>query len=918
MRLDSIKPQIIGLTEIKAKNQIYEVSDTEFEINNFDMFMNNKPKRGIIMYFDKKLNARECSELNNSQFDESLWCSYKGAQDETVLVGCIYHSPNSSEENTKLLFNLLKHEEISKYNKILIMGDFNYPDIKWDGSWSGERNNMFVECLRDIFLIQKVTKPTRHRDGQRSTVDDLILVSEDNLISDISHLDPLGKSDHDILVFDLYIPLDKPVQHQKYRFKLEKGDYDKFRQFVMEKNFNNNGDVEELWGEIKDTILQGMEKYIPKIKINDNKKIKPLWMTQKVVKSVKKKYNLYKKFLKTKKGEDYEKYKSTRNKCGHIIKKARKNFERIIAENCKKSPKKFWKYVQERSKSNIGVSALKDGHGNFAVSDSEKAELLNSFFSSVFTIENLTNIPDMECCSKSSGIAITDIRVTAEAVKTKLKELDSAKAQGPDGIPPRVLKELAEELSIPMAKLFNKSLETGFVPTDWKNAEVTAIFKKGSRSEPGNYRPVSLTCITCKILESFIRDSIVSHFIDNNLFSNCQHGFRAKRSCVTQLMEVMEDLTASLDDKNPVDVVYFDFRKAFDSVPHERLLLKMEAYGIVGTVLRWVRNFLTGREQKVRLGDERSSTLEVVSGIPQGSILGPILFLIFINDLPENITSSCKIFADDTKIYGRSKDSDAIQKDIDSLQLWTDKWNLYFNVEKCKVMHIGKNNQNNNYYMKIGVESKLIITSTEEKDLGVIFDTTLSFDPHMENCINKANRMIGLIKRTFVFINKDIFIKLYKALVRPHLEYGNIIWSPLLKRQSIAIERVQRRATKILVECKDMSYCERLLYLNLHSLKGRRLRGDLIETFKIFNHINDLSWSHFFASPDCNITRQSEGKIFIEYARTNLRKNVFSNRIANLWNNLPTNLKYLHSTNSFKNQLDKIPKFEVLFRSFDE
>lgn len=236
MRLDSIKPQIIGLTEIKAKNQIYEVSDTEFEINNFDMFMNNKPKRGIIMYFDKKLNARECSELNNSQFDESLWCSYKGAQDETVLVGCIYHSPNSSEENTKLLFNLLKHEEISKYNKILIMGDFNYPDIKWDGSWSGERNNMFVECLRDIFLIQKVTKPTRHRDGQRSTVDDLILVSEDNLISDISHLDPLGKSDHDILVFDLYIPLDKPVQHQKYRFKLEKGDYDKFRQFVMEKN----------------------------------------------------------------------------------------------------------------------------------------------------------------------------------------------------------------------------------------------------------------------------------------------------------------------------------------------------------------------------------------------------------------------------------------------------------------------------------------------------------------------------------------------------------------------------------------------------------------------------------------------------------------------------------------------------------
>ena len=202
--------------------------------------------------------------------------------------------------------------------------------------------------------------------------------------------------------------------------------------------------------------------------------------------------------------------------------------------------------------------------------------------------------------------------------------------------------------------------------------------------------------------------------------------------------------------------------------------------------------------------------------------------------------------------------------------------------------------------------------------MGFIFCELLSFDIHIQKCISKANQMIGLVKRTFSFLNRDIFLKLYKGLIRPHLEYGNLIWNPHLKRQSVAVERVQRRATKILKECQSMTYAERLQYFNLHSLKGRRFRGDLIETYKLFNNHVDVHWNTFFTNTPYKGTRNSEGKVFISHCRTNIRKNFFSNRVANNWNDLSPELKNAQNINTFKNQLDKEPKFIKLFYGFDE
>ena len=390
--------------------------------------------------------------------------------------------------------------------------------------------------------------------------------------------------------------------------------------------------------------------------------------------------------------------------------------------------------------------------------------------------------------------------------------------------------------------LFNKTLHEGVVPNDWKEANIVAIFKKGTRSDPGNYRPVSLTSIVCKVLESLIRDVLVNYFNNCNLYSDSQHGFRQNRSCMTQLLEVMEELTLQLDNKHPVDMVYLDFRKAFDSVPHERLILKLKTYGISGNLIKWIRSFLSGRTQVVKIGKELSSKKEVTSGIPQGSILGPVLFTVFINDLPEIVSSSCKVFADDTKIYNSACKHISIQNDLDKLFEWSNIWQLHFNIDKCKVLHLGNCNPLNSYCMN----NIQLHNCSSDKDLGIFFDSKLCFDNHINYAVNKANSILSLIKRSFTFLDKDSFLCLYKSLVRPHLEYGNIIWYPLLKRQSAIVERVQRRATKMIGELKNLSYKERLIKLRLPSLKARRVRGDLIYVYKIINNIVNISSNNFF------------------------------------------------------------------------
>ena len=366
----------------------------------------------------------------------------------------------------------------------------------------------------------------------------------------------------------------------------------------------------------------------------------------------------------------------------------------------------------------------------------EKAEVLSNFFNSVFTIEKEQDKIQVE--QKQYKEELSNIEIKVEDIFQILSKIRIDKTPGPDGIHPRLLKETSIELSIVLCKIFNTSIKTGKLPKDWKQAHISAIFKKGDNSIAGNYRPVSLTCIACKIIETLIRKHIIDHMKDNQLFSQAQYGFIKGRSTGLQLIKVLDLWTDIIDSGGELDVIYLDFMKAFDSVPHRRLISKLGSYGIKGEIIEWVQDFLIGRQQRVGVMGQFSRWSSVHSGIPQGSVLGPLLFVIYINDLPVNIKSHLFMFADDTKVFRQIKnenDHKQLQEDLTEMEDWSNKWLLRFHPEKCKVMNVSrKKSPNKRIYNMTNSQNNNIVEleQTEvEKDLGLNIDNSLTFEYHL-------------------------------------------------------------------------------------------------------------------------------------------------------------------------------------------
>ena len=309
--------------------------------------------------------------------------------------------------------------------------------------------------------------------------------------------------------------------------------------------------------------------------------------------------------------------------------------------------KPFWRYIRSLRQNNIGVSPLKNG-GKLEPDGLQKAEILSHQFKSVFTNEDKISVDRL---SVPNFPQIDSLVVAQKGVEKLLSGLDVSKDAGPDTIPCRLLKGLFNELAPGLCAIFVQSLNTGELPSDWLKAYITPVFKKGARCAPENYRPVSLTCVPCKILEHIICKHIRLHLEKHGILTPLNHGFRSKFSCETQLLVTLQDLLSAQDVNCQIDLAVLDFSKAFDTVPHERLLGKRDFYGVQGPILNWIAAFLKNRIQSVVVDGARSKPVDVMSGVPQGTLLGPLLFLLHINDLPSVVTSQVRLFADDCLMY---------------------------------------------------------------------------------------------------------------------------------------------------------------------------------------------------------------------------------------------------------------------------
>ena len=901
--INNNSPDVICITETKPKNNQGDFIPYDLDNTGFMSFHNNNG-RGISIYVKNTLPSEVVTF--ETDFCISLWVRIR-IRNSTVLIGCIYRSPNSSPENNAKLNTLIQSAVNLKEGVTIITGDFNYKEVDWNLNQvrCGPEHPASVihDTINDLFLSQLVMEPTRFRSGENQNTLDWVITDSPNKIGNLNYGPPLGeKGDHCTLTFDLTVTFDR--NEKGGNFQYSKGLFNEFRSYIGNIDWKDtlfNKSVEEAWSCFQNEMSTAIHQFIPRSKPKLHKS--PPWTNKETRSAIKKKNKAWSTYKRHKSEENWALFKEARNKCNREIRAQKKEFERNIAANVKRNPKIFWNYVKYATGGQKEIPPIKNNQGESITNNGDKAEIFNKYFCEVYTDEDMVNVPVIP---ESDNIPVLDqCTLTLEIVKKQLDKLNISKAAGPDLIHPRIIYELRDVLALPLYLIFNKSLTEGKLPTQWKEAYIRPIFKKGSKHMVSNYRPVSLTSVCCKILERIIRHDIMDHLERNSLISKNQHGFRSGRSCCTQLLELMEIWTDLLDKGSAWDCIYLDFAKAFDKVPHHRLSKKLKGMGIKGNLHKWLESFLDNRYQSVVIKDTKSAAREVTSGIPQGSVLGPIMFIVYINDLPNAVNSYVKIFADDTKLFrviSNNEDRQSLQSDLEALHNWSQKWQLKFNESKCKIMHYGSHNPNYSY----SINNIALEPSATEKDLGVTFDDGLKFSKHVSSITAKANSRLAIIKRSMNELTIDIFLPLYKALVRPLLEYCSPVWNPLLKRDRTEIEKVQRRATKLVKSISHLEYNERLYILKLDALNFRRRRTDLIQVFRIIKGIDKVDQNAFFTLSNDTRTRGHNKKIFKPFSSCNTRANSFSQRTINDWNSLTQEAVDCETINSFKTVIKRL------------
>ena len=563
---------------------------------------------------------------------ELVWAQLQVKGSKSIFIGSFYCSPDDKNGLEQLELSLSKLSEVAKSANIWIGGDFNLSDVDWSTNsvpkyaTKGTLCQNLLNVTAEYSLSQMVTETTHHTDDS-DTLIDLFLTNTPSTVNNIIHMPGLGVCKHDMIMVQIDVQPQRTKTPPRKILMYKKMDIDGLIEEAEDfcSDFINSNPeantVDGNWTVFKNKMHQLIEKFIPSKVIRPSRDLP--WMTKELKHKIRQKNRWYKKSKERKSHKVWSKYKWLQKEVKKEMQTAYWNYiTNVLSPKMEDNPKIFWRFIKGLRRDNSGIAALRH-QGKLESDGMKKSEILNNYFSSVFTKEDLTHIPD-----KGNTLAYPTMDtfiVTTPGVEKLLFELNPSKAAGPDGLtrlPSRVLRLLAQIAPV-LTFIFNQSIQTGSLPSDWKTANVTPIFKKRDRAESKNYRPVSLTCICCKVLEHVIHSQIMEHLDQHDILSDYQHGFRKRRSCDSQLVITLHDLTQALDQKKSVDVIILDFTKAFDTVPHHRLLNKLRFYGINNQLIKWTSSFLMGRTQRVILEGQTSPTVAVDSGVPQGTVLGP-------------------------------------------------------------------------------------------------------------------------------------------------------------------------------------------------------------------------------------------------------------------------------------------------------
>ena len=725
---------------------------------------------------------------------------------ELIIIGA-YRPPSRDVEYQQNLCKSTCGITASRPNSfIFCAGDFNVPDIEWTSHsivshrYPLDINQQTLKMVDDGYFTQLVSTPTRNEN-----ILDIVFTNRPSLINYCKVIP--GISDHEAVLTSFMTQVVYHKGSKRKRYLWNRVDFQemsiemiRFTAWFTD-HFCIDTPIEHLWFHIKSMLLNLIDKYVPsKMVTNSNRQP---WVNRHIKQLGRRKKKCYKRAKVSNSPSDWLHYKSFKKEMQRECRNARNSYMTRSLFNPFRSGRKknFFRYIKSLRKDNCGVPMLQN-EGVTYTDNLDKAEVLNKHFASVFTHDNDSPAPHL---GPSPYPDLPLFETSIEEVYTLLTQVDPFKATGPDGIPPKLLKEMAFELSPSLTLLFNSSLKQGGIPHDWKIASVTPIFKKGNRSNPTNYRPVSLTSVCCKTLERIVHTNIMEHLNSLNILSKCQYSFRAKHSTELQLLHTVHDLVSNLNQKTQTDAILLDLSKAFDKVLHRYLLHKLQHYGIRHEILEWTSSFLSSRTQYVTCNGSQSSPIDVISGVPQGTVLGPLLFLVYINDLPDCVSSSCGLFADDCLLYRpihTTDDSRFLQEDLLRIEEWANKWMMTFNTDKCEVLQVTLSNPKPTSYFLYNNQLRMV---SHAKYLGVILDSKMNFNKHITTICRKANSVLALLKRNLYHCNSQIRSQAYFLYVRPILEYASIVWAPYTKTNIEKLESVQRRAARFVVSDYDFS-----------------------------------------------------------------------------------------------------------------